>query len=106
MAYRIRAIFSKTGDMRFVSHLDLMRLFQRASRRAGLPVTVTKGFNPHLKISITKALKLGLESPGEEAVFHIDRALRAEDFMSSINSKLPEGVKILSALEEKGAGDA
>ena len=58
----MKTVFSKTGDMRFISHLDLVRLFQRACRRAGLPVAVTKGFSPRLKISILKALKLGVES--------------------------------------------
>lgn len=89
--------FSKKGDMRFVSHLDLVRLFQRASRRAALPVVVTKGFSPHLKISISRALKLGLESDGEEAVFYIDKKMEPEDFMTLMNAKLPDGVTITSA---------
>ena len=97
MSERLKVIFSKTGDMRDISHLDLVRLFLRASRRAGLPVTVTKGFNPHLKISITRALKLGLESENEEAVFYMDKEIRHEDFVKSINDKLPEGVRIISA---------
>ncbi len=80
--------------MRFVSHLDLIRLFQRALRRAGLPVTITKGFSPRLKVSITRALKLGLESDSEEAVICLDRPLAAKDFMDSINKKLPEGVTV------------
>lgn len=94
-------MFSKTGDMRFVSHLDLMRLFQRASRRAGLPVTVTKGYSPHLKISITRALKLGVESRGEEAVFYMDEMVAPEVFTSAMNDKLPDGVTVL-----KATGDA
>ena len=56
--------------MRFISHLDLMRLFQRALRRVGLSVEITKGFSPHLKISIVRALKLGLESDNEECAHH------------------------------------
>lgn len=80
--------------MRFVSHLDLIRLFQRALRRAGLPVTITKGFSPRLKVSITRALKLGLESDSEEAVICLDKPTAAEDFIDSLNEKLPEGVKV------------
>ena len=83
--------------MRFISHLDLVRLFQRASRRAGLPVTVTKGFSPHLKISITRALKLGVESAGEEAVFYMDEIVAPEEFTAAINAKMPDGVKVLEA---------
>lgn len=85
--------------MKFISHLDLVRLFQRASRRAGLPVTVTKGFSPRLKISITKALKLGVESGSEEVVFGFDKDIAPENFVTSINGKLPDGVKILKAEE-------
>jgi len=85
--------------MRFISHLDLVRLFQRASRRASLPVTVTKGFSPRLKISITKALKLGVESDSEEVIIGFDKNIVPEEFVLSINSKLPEGVKVLRAEE-------
>ena len=81
--------------MRYVSHLDLVRLFQRASRRAGLPVTMTKGYSPHLKISIQKALKLGVESLQEAAVFSMDKTVDESDFLSGMNAKLPEGVRIL-----------
>lgn len=99
MAHKLKAVFSKTGDLRFISHLDLVRLFQRASRRACLPVTLTKGFSPHLKISLTKALKLGVESVNEEIIFHMDQSMAPDLFCASINGKLPEGVKILKAEE-------
>lgn len=83
--------------MRFVSHLDLMRLFQRASRRASLPVTVTKGYSPHLKISIARALKLGLESESEEAIFYLDCKMDPAEFVKSINDFLPFGIKFINA---------
>lgn len=88
--------------MRFISHLDLMRLFQRAARRAGLPVAMTRGFSPHIKISIARALKLGLESDGEEAVFYMDRAVGPQDFINSMNRNLPEGIRIITAQGERG----
>ena len=94
--YKMKAVFSKTGDMRFISHLDLVRLFQRACRRAGLPVAVTKGFSPRLKISILKALKLGVESAREEAVFYMEHEVKPEYFIDSINAKLPDGVRVIS----------
>ena len=78
--------------MRFISHLDLVRLFQRASRRSGLPVTITKGFSPRLKISISRALKLGVESDREEAVFTLDGQVEPQVFVKTINEKLPAGV--------------
>lgn len=96
---KIKAVFEKKRDMRFISHLDLIRLFQRASRRGSLPVSITKGFSPRLKINITKALKLGIESDCEEAVFFLDEAVTPADFIDRINEKLPEGVKVKTAEE-------
>ncbi|MEI8176336.1 MAG: TIGR03936 family radical SAM-associated protein [Candidatus Omnitrophota bacterium] len=96
---RIDVIFSKKGEMKFISHLDLMRLFQRALRRAGLPVRMTQGFNPHLKFSITKALKLGIESDREEAVFYLTEPLEGGEFIRRINSALPEGVAVTEATQ-------
>ncbi|MBI5143653.1 MAG: DUF2344 domain-containing protein [Candidatus Omnitrophica bacterium] len=97
MSRKLKIIFSKSGDMRFISHLDLMRLFQRASRRACLPVTITKGFSPHLKISITKALKLGVESFNEEAFIYMDKRMDPEEFRRDMNGKLPDGVRVKKA---------
>ncbi|MDO8536144.1 MAG: TIGR03936 family radical SAM-associated protein [Candidatus Omnitrophota bacterium] len=91
---KIDARFEKTGDMRFISHLDLMRLFQRALRRADLPVTVTQGFSPHLKISIDKALKLGVESLDESLTVHMSKAVESALFIELLNKNLPKGVKI------------
>lgn len=87
--------------MRFVSHLDLVRLFQRALRRAALPVTITKGFSPRLKISITRALKLGVESDGEEAVIYLDKPVGGEDFIVFLNKQLPEGVAVTKCEGER-----
>lgn len=81
--------------MRFISHLDLMRLFQRASRRAGIPVSITKGFSPHPRISIQPALKLGVESSSLEASFRLDGWMKPAEFKEKLQKKLPEGIEIL-----------
>ena len=99
MNYKLKILFQKAGDLKFISHLDLLRLFQRASRRASIPVTITKGFSPHLKISILKALKLGIESMAEEAIFYMDERVEPGLFKKSINGKLPDEVRV-SAVEE------
>lgn len=91
---KLKAVFSKTGDMRFISHLDLMRLFHRALRRAGLPVAITKGFSPHLKISISKALKLGVESEGEELIIDMSEETAPDIVKGLLNDKLPGGIRI------------
>jgi radical SAM-linked protein len=94
---KIKIRFLKSLDMRFISHLDVMRLFQRAARRAALPVLVTKGFNPHLKISITRALKLGVQSDCEEAFFYLEKEIGPDEFKTRLNQELPEGIKVLNA---------
>ena len=96
---KIEAEFSKTGEMRFISHLDLMRLFHRALRRADLPVTITQGFSPHLKISINRALKLGAESLNETLVVHMSKSLAPALFIELLNKNLPEGVRIAKCEE-------
>ena len=93
---KLETLFCKKGQLRYISHLDIVRLFQRAVRRASLPVTLSQGFTPHYKIGFSNALKLGVESESEKAVFTIDNWMGPEEFKNRINEKLPEGVKIIS----------
>lgn len=85
--------------MRFISHLDLMRLLQRAFRRARLPVMITQGFSPHVKISINKALKLGVESENEEFSVKMSKEVDPQLFKKSLNLNLPDGIRIAAAEE-------
>ena len=95
--YKVRFVFAKKGMMRFISHLDLMRLFMRALRRAELPLKMTEGFNPHPKLSIKRALRLGLESDGEEASILLKEQINAEEFKERLQRQLPEGIHIHDA---------
>ncbi len=97
MMDKINFVFSKTGSMKYISHLDLMRLFARALRRAEIPVKMTEGFNPHPKLSLKKALKLGIESEGEEATVALARRISPEDFKRKLEAVLPEGIRIKKA---------
>ena len=72
-----------------------MRLFQRAVRRAGLPVMLSRGYAPHYRISFGNALKLGLESEGEKVEFTMETWVEPEEFKLKINEKLPEGIRLL-----------
>ncbi len=93
---KFETIFCKKGILRYISHLDMVRLFQRSIRRAELPVKLSQGYNPHYKISFPgKALKLGIESDRETISFDMERFVPAEDFMHRLNEKLPEGIKVL-----------
>jgi len=95
--YRISFIFAKKGTMKFISHLDLMRLFMRALRRADLPVKLTEGFSPHPKLSIKRALKLGLESDNEEAAIVLKELVPPEEFKLRLQQQLPQGIEIKDA---------
>ena len=92
--YRINLVFSKKGAMKYISHLDLMRLFTRAMRRADLPMKITEGFSPHPKFSIKRALKLGLESESEEASIVLKERVSPENFKDKLQKQLPEGIEI------------
>jgi len=92
---KLETVFCKKGQLKYISHLDIVRLFQRAVRRAGLPVTISQGFTPHYKIGFSNALKLGVESEGEIAVFAIDNWMDPAEFKIRLNEKLPEGIKVM-----------
>jgi radical SAM-linked protein len=92
---KLEVVFCKKGVLRYISHLDIVRLFQRAVRRAGLPVSLSQGFTPHYRIGFSKALKLGIESEEERAVFTIDNWMDSEEFKNRINEKLPAGIKVI-----------
>ena len=83
--------------MKYISHLDLMRLFARGARRARLPLKNTEGFHPHPKLSIKRALKLGLESENEEASMVLKDYVEPEDFKNRLQSQLPDGIGIKEA---------
>ncbi|MBU4346533.1 MAG: TIGR03936 family radical SAM-associated protein [Candidatus Omnitrophica bacterium] len=92
--YKMNFVFAKKGTMRFISHLDLMRLFMRALRRADFPLKITQGFNPHPKLSIKRALKLGVESDNEEAAIVLKEQISPEEFKQRLQRQLPEGIFI------------
>ena len=96
MQYKITFTFSKKGIIKFISHLDLMRTFTRAFRRADMPLKITQGFSPHPKLSIKRALKLGVESDSEEATVILKQFLNTRDFKDKLQAQLPEGIQVNS----------
>ncbi len=83
--------------MKYISHLDLMRLFQRAMRRADFPLKMTEGFSPHPKLSIKRALKLGLESDNEEASIVLRQSISVDEFKNKLQEQLPQGIEVKNA---------
>ncbi len=96
-----RALFQKTGDAIFMSHLDLMRLFQRAFKRAGLPLTHTQGYNPRPSVSIALPLSLGVSSHCELLDFDLEGCdASCEEICRRLNLALVSGVRVLKVYQD------
>ena len=96
---RIRLKFGKLGDMSLISHLDLHRFFQRAVRRAALPIAYTEGFNPLPRISIAKALPLGQTSNAEFVDFELTATIPIEEFEQRFSAELDADLPIYAINE-------
>jgi radical SAM-linked protein len=95
---RILIRLSVRGDIRFVSHHDLMRVLGRAARRAGLPVAMSQGFNPRQKISLLLARGVGVASAAEFAEMDLDEWVGAGEVGRRLNETLPEGLRVERAV--------
>jgi radical SAM family uncharacterized protein/radical SAM-linked protein len=91
---RFRAWFGKQGEMALVSHLDLVRLFDRAVRRAALPISFTGGYHPGSRISIANALPLGVTSSGEIVDFELTDRMDIEAFRQKLVAQLPADIPV------------
>ncbi|HSB79418.1 MAG TPA: TIGR03960 family B12-binding radical SAM protein [Candidatus Methylomirabilis sp.] len=96
---KIRFEFHKVGDLRYLSHLELMRALQRALRRADLPLAYTQGFNPQPKISLAQALAVGVEALREPGELELTRWVDPTELLARWNRQLPPELKILRAWE-------
>jgi len=94
---RIRVKFSKTGRLRFLSHLDLMTLFQRAAARAGVPIAFSQGFNPHPKIAFGPAISVGMESTSEYLDMETSAFINLLTTTEALNRALPDGLRVLES---------
>ena len=97
-----RLLFEKTGKSIWISHLDLMRLFQRAFQRAGLHLKHTQGFNPRPSVSIALPLSVGTSSRCELLDFELEGdAILPEEILTRLNKVLVDGIKVVSAYESE-----
>ena len=90
--YRIR--FCKRGTARFISHKDLMGVLARAFRRAGLPVRMTEGFNPHPRFSLPSPLSLGIEGLDEILELELVEELPPDDVARKLQCEMPQGISV------------
>ena len=96
-----RLLFEKKGNSIWISHLDLMRLFQRAFKRSGYKLTHTQGFNPRPSVSIALPLSVGIESSCELLDFDLEGDWGSyEDLIAGLNHTLTEGITVLNAYEK------
>ena len=92
--FEVRLWLSKQGRIKYVSHLDMFRLMQRAVRRAEIPLWYTEGFNPHPYISFLLALSLGTEGLREPVDIRIVDDMTPDEIKNRLNGAMPEGLKI------------
>ncbi|NCR40335.1 MAG: TIGR03960 family B12-binding radical SAM protein [Microcystis aeruginosa W13-11] len=98
-AQRIRVWFGKIGEISLVSHLDLVRLFDRVVRRAAIPISFTGGFHPGPRISIANALSLGATSSGEIVDFELTKVMDLETFKQQLRAQLPADLPVYQVEE-------
>ncbi|UCH51878.1 MAG: DUF2344 domain-containing protein, partial [Chloroflexota bacterium] len=92
---RLRLKFSRGEELKFLSHLDLMRLWERALRRAGLPLAYSEGFTPHPQIALAAPLSVGITSQAELMDVVLSRWLPPQTFMAQIGEQVPHGIELL-----------
>lgn len=96
--------FEKGESVRWLGHLDILRTFERAIRRAGLPVAFSAGFNPRERLAFASALSTGVTGAAEPATLELAAPLPAEEIACSLNAVLPPGIRIVSSREIPDAG--
>jgi hypothetical protein len=89
--------FTVEGDVRFLAHSDMLRLFARATARAGLPVHYSSGFNPHPQISLPLPRSVGMASVAERLVIGLDEPIAPQEACARLASEMPEGIRITRA---------
>ena len=99
---KVRLKFSKTGKVKYVGHLDTMRMFQRAIKVADLPVSYSQGFSPHSLVYFALPLAVGMSSEGEYMEIVLDEDVPVAEIKERLQSVLVAGIDILDAYEIEG----
>lgn len=96
---RVRITFSRGEEIKYISHLDIMRMWERIFRRAGLPLAYTRGFNPHPRLSLAAPLPVGTLASAELLEVYLEHTLPLDQLQKEVERQLPPGVRI-SRVEE------
>lgn len=94
---KVRVKFEKYGAARFLGHLDTMRYFQKAVRRAKIPIAFSSGFRPHMIMSFAAPLGLGISSGGEYFDMELSGGMSSQDMVRRFNETMAEGFRVISA---------
>ncbi len=97
----VRIWFEKKGNVRYISHLDLMRTMTRAVRRSRIPLWYTEGFNPHPYMTFVLPLSLGMESENDAMDIRVEGEITNAEIMDSLSAVTPEGISITRVSEPK-----
>ncbi|MFA6308796.1 MAG: TIGR03936 family radical SAM-associated protein [Clostridia bacterium] len=97
MSNSIRFKFIRGEEVKYISHLDLMRFFDRALRRCDIPIAYSIGFNPHPNMIFGLPLTVGVTSECEYADFEFSVPLEPDEFVGRISPQLPKGIEIIDA---------
>lgn len=89
--------FTKEENIKFISHLDVLKTIQKNIRRAGLPVEFSQGFNPHMNTSIAQPLSVGVYSSGEYMDMVLTTEMDEKEIVDKLNATAPSGIKYISA---------
>lgn len=92
---RLRVRFSRGEEVKYISHLDLTRCWERILRRAEVPLAYSQGFSPHPRISIAAPLSLGVTSEAELMDLFLARRFSPHFFLGSVSSELPQGIEVV-----------
>lgn len=93
---RYRMLYAKGGPARYISHLDLLRTFERAARRAGLPLAFTRGFNPHPKITFAAPLGVGIAGEAEYVDMEFTEYIPEAEVAGALSRALPQGLRLIN----------
>jgi radical SAM-linked protein len=96
---RLRVVFSKGPQLRYITHLDLMRFWERALRRAGLPIAYSEGFSPHPQISLASPLPVGVTAVAELMDVFLSQRTEPIAFERGLSLQLPPGLNLTSVDE-------
>lgn len=97
MSQRVRLTFNRDEDAKFTSHLDLARLWERAARRARLPIAYSRGFTPHARISFAAPLAVGLTAVGDLVDLFLAEPLAPETVRERLGAQMPRGLVLTAA---------